>query len=192
MQYQDLEDTILEKLAKELSTDLYYHSVSHTRDVIDMCAAGADRVGLNGDDKVLLMSAAVLHDSGFINSTKEHEVEGVNIAKKMLPKFGYSADQINRISDMVMATKIPQSPQNELDRLICDADLDYLGREDFYTIGDNLFLELKARSILETEEQWDALQIKFLSSHTFHTEWSIRVREPVKQKYLEELKMKWK
>ena len=124
MQYEDLKDTILERLGKELSKDLHYHSVSHTRDVINACADSADREGLSEDDKVLLMSAAVLHDSGFLNTTKDHELEGVSIAKEMLPTYGYTADQIQIISDMIMATKIPQSPNNELSRMICDADLD--------------------------------------------------------------------
>jgi len=191
MQYEDLKNTILERLEKELSTDLHYHSVSHTRDVINACAASADREGLLDEYKVLLMSAAVLHDSGFLNTTKNHEEEGVRIAKKILPSFGYSVDQIESVSNMIMATKIPQSPKNQLEQIICDADLDYLGREDFYAIGNSLFMELKAHSVLKTEEEWDALQIKFLSSHAFQTDWSVRVREPVKQKYLEELKQKW-
>lgn len=191
MQYEDLKDAILERLGKELSEDLHYHSVTHTRDVISACAASADREGLTEEDKVLLLSAAVLHDSGFLNTTKDHELEGVSIAEKVLPTYGYTAEHIQRISDMIMATKIPQSPLDKLGRMICDADLDYLGREDFYKIGATLFTELKAHSVLETEKEWDALQIKFLSSHTFQTDWSVRVREPVKQKYLEELKVKW-
>jgi predicted metal-dependent HD superfamily phosphohydrolase len=192
MQYENLKDTVLERLGNELSKDLHYHSVAHTRDVIAACAASADRRGLTEENKVLLMSAAVLHDSGFLNTTKDHELEGVSIAKKMLPSFGYTSDHVQRISDMIMATKIPQSPKSELGCMICDADLDYLGRDDFYKIGSTLFAELQAHSVLQTEQEWDAIQIKFLSSHSFHTEWSIRVREPVKQKYLMELKQKWK
>lgn len=192
MQYQSLKVAILEKLEKELSEKLYYHSVSHTRDVLSACEASAKRESLSNEEETLLLSAAVLHDAGFLYTSKDHEAEGVRIAKKILPTYDYSSEQIERVSNMILATKIPQNPSNILESLICDADLDYLGRDDFYAIGSTLFAELKAQSILDNEKDWDALQIKFLSSHSFHTDWSIQEREPVKQKYLEELKAKWK
>ncbi len=192
MQYQNLRDTILEKLERELSPEIFYHSARHTRDVMSVCNASAERENLSSEDTTLLLSAAVLHDAGFLHSKKEHEKEGVKIAEEMLPQLGYNESQIDKISKMIMSTKIPQNPKTVLEELICDADLDYLGREDFYDIGATLYKELKVQSIVQTEEEWDALQIKFLSSHAYHTSWSILHREPIKKKYLEELIEKWK
>ena len=63
---------------------------------------------------------------------------------------------------MIMATKIPQSPRNGLEEIICDADLDYLGRDDFYEIGATLFEELKAYNVLQNEREWNRIQVKFL------------------------------
>ena len=57
-----------------------------------------------------------------------------------------------QICGMIMATKIPQSPKNYLEQILCDADLDYLGRDDFYDIGGTLFKELKTYNVLDTEE----------------------------------------
>ena len=87
-----------------------------------------------------------------------------------------------------MATKIPQSPKNKLEAIICDADLDYLGRDDFYDIGNTLFEELKAYNILQTEEAWNKLQVKFLENHSFFTNTNRRRRAPRKGKYLRELR----
>ena len=39
-------------------------------------------------------------------------------------------------SQLILATKVPQKPKNKLEKIICDADLDYLGREDFDNISD--------------------------------------------------------
>jgi len=191
MQYQKLRNTILEKLEKELSPELFYHSARHTRDVMSVCEASATRESLSSEDTTLLLSAAVLHDAGFLHSRKEHEAEGVKMAKELLPQLGYNDSQIDKISKMILSTKIPQNPTTVLEAIICDADLDYLGREDFYTIGATLFEELKAQSVIQTEKQWDAIQIKFLSSHTYHTSWSVLHRDPIKKKYLEELIEKW-
>ena len=86
-----------------------------------------------------------------------------------------------------MSTKIPQSPSTLLEDILCDADLDYLGRDDFFTIGGTLFEELQAYNLIGDEQVWNRLQVSFLSAHRFHTRTNKTLREPVKQRYLEEL-----
>ncbi len=86
-----------------------------------------------------------------------------------------------------MSTKIPQSPTNLLEQILCDADLDYLGRDDFFSIGDSLFRELQAYNLIGDEQTWNRLQVSFLSAHRFHTNTNKTLREPVKRRYLEEL-----
>jgi hypothetical protein len=92
---------------------------------------------------------------------------------------------------MIEATKIPQNPKNLLEKIICDADLDYLGTAQFYDIGASLFKEYKNLKIVQNEEDWDRVQVKFLRSHRYHTEFGKNRREPVKQKHLKELLSKW-
>ena len=86
-----------------------------------------------------------------------------------------------------MVTKIPQQPKNLLQRIICDADLDYLGRNDFEVIGEKLRQEFLVYGVVQTEEEWDRLQLKFLTSHKYHTASSQHMREPVKQMHLHSL-----
>ncbi|WP_373396666.1 hypothetical protein V8V91_18185 [Algoriphagus halophilus] len=86
-----------------------------------------------------------------------------------------------------MATKIPQTPLNPLQMIICDADLDYLGREDYPEISQKLFEELKYMKVIETDEQWKNLQINFLKAHHFHTPFAIKNRQPQKQAWLNKL-----
>lgn len=192
MQFQKIKDLMVERLSNDLSEKLYYHGVHHTLDVLEVCEAMAQQESLSESEHTLLCTAAVLHDCGFLNVIKEHEKEGVAIAKALLPDFGYSKEDIDAIAGMIMATKIPQQPNSKLEQIICDADLDYLGRDDFYLIGNKLFLELEELGVVKNEEEWDALQIKFLSSHTYHTAFAAEHREPKKQQKLNELKKKWK
>ena len=147
-----------------------------------------DLENVDGEEVVLLRTAALFHDSGFTIASQEHEKLGCDIVRGALPYFGYSAQQIEKICGMIMATKIPQSPKNHLEKIMCDADLDYLGRDDFYTIGKSLFDELQAFGILSDEKQWNGIQVKFLQGHFFHTKTNTQRRTPVKQMYLEELK----
>lgn len=110
------------------------------------------------------------------------------IARETLPGYGYRREDIGKICGMIMATQIPQSPANHLENILADADLDYLGRDDFFTIGDTLFEELKQIGILLTERDWNQLQVRFLEAHRYFTDYSIANRKPQKNIYLNNLK----
>ena len=90
-----------------------------------------------------------------------------------------------------MATKIPQKPQNLLEEIIADADLDYLGRDDFFIIGDQLFNELKATNVVNQVSDWDQIQIKFLENHRYFTNTARTLRGASKGKNLQIIKSKY-
>ena len=189
MDYRAAKQFILSKLRAELSDKLYYHGVHHTLDVLKMATEICAGENVNGHELVLVKTAALFHDAGFVkNKHAGHEREGCIIAQHALPSFGYSLRDVDVICGMIMATKIPQSPHNLLEEIICDADLDYLGRDDFYSIGDSLFEEMQAYHIIQDEQAWNRLQVSFLTAHTFHTRTNKMLREPVKQQYLDQLK----
>lgn len=188
MNYRAAKQFILTKLRNELSEQLSYHGIHHTLDVLKMATALCDQEGIRGSQKILVKTAALFHDAGFIkNKHAGHEVEGCQMVRQYLPGFGYSTSDIDTICNMIMATKIPQSPSNLLEEILCDADLDYLGRTDFFRIGNSLFEELKTYHILTDEQAWNRLQVSFLSSHKFYTATNRSLREPVKFKYLQDL-----
>ena len=135
----------------------------------------------------LLRIAALFHDSGFIFSPRQHEEKGCEIANQFLPSFGFTKNQLEVICGMIMATRIPQTPQTLLDKILCDADLDYLGREDFYEIGNRLSQEMRVGGLVETEREWNLIQKTFLESHRYHTRYSQANREGKKKQHLQEL-----
>jgi len=188
MKYQAAKDFILGKLERELPAQLTYHGLHHTLDVLAITKELCFLEGVTAYDAVLLKTAALFHDSGFVISNLEHERKGCNIARQFLPQFGYSSSEIELVCGMIMATKIPQNPQTFLEEIICDADLDYLGRNDFYKIGATLFLELRAYDILQTEQEWNLIQVKFLENHNFFTDTNQQRRAPKKAEYLDELR----
>ncbi|WP_143884398.1 HD domain-containing protein [Chryseobacterium binzhouense] len=190
MEYEKIKKVILQKLKENLPEHLSYHSVLHVKDVIDAVQKIAVSEGISGEEMVLLKTAALFHDTGFLYGAKDHEEKSCDIAKEYLPDYGYSDSQIQKINGMIMATKIPQSPNNHLEQIMADADLDYLGREDFFTIGDKLFEELTMFGIVNSERDWNLLQEKFLESHHFFTETAIKTRNQKKQENLDIIKSK--
>lgn len=189
MNYRAAKQFIVAKLKSELSERLYYHGLHHTLDVLRVAADLCVSEGVFGRDVILVKTAALFHDSGFItNRHANHEVEGCSLVRQFLPEFDYTPADIGTICDMIMATKIPQSPRNLLEQILCDADLDYLGRPDFFRIGNSLYKELLGFHLIGDEQAWNRLQVRFLSDHRFHTRTNRTLREPVKQRYLSDLR----
>ena len=157
------------RLARELSPHLTYHSLRHT---IDDVLPAAQRLGeasaLDDAQMLLLTTAALFHDTGFLLAYQAHEDHSILLARATLPDFGYHADQIEDIVDLIGATRMPQRPRGQLQQLLCDADLDLLGREDFMPLNRALLSELRhysARPIPENVWLYD--QTRFLEEHHF-------------------------
>ncbi len=180
---------MMDKLSNELPGHLYYHSVRHVTDVYDAAMMIASQEQINATDTQLLATAVLFHDSGFIFQSRNHEDKGCEIARELLPDLGYNEDELKTICGMIMATKIPQSPQNKLEEIICDADLDYLGRDDFWEIGSCLFKELNENGTPLTTKEWNELQVSFLESHQYFTSTAKKLREHDKFMHLAELKL---
>ncbi len=188
MNYDSAKEHIISLLTEGLSEKLYYHGLHHTLDVLNITE---ELCGLEGVDEyhtLLLKTAALLHDSGFIVNNKNHEEEGCTIARRILPGFGYTEGEVEVICGMIMSTKIPQSPKSFFEEIICDADLDYLGRDDFEKIGNSLFKELEAYGVLSDIREWNKIQVSFLGKHSYFTPTNILRREPEKAKKLANLK----
>ena len=185
--YIGAEKFILEKLDKKLPKDLFYHGLHHTRDVYAAALLIADSESVSESNINLLKIAVIFHDAGFLSHYKNHEEAGCELVRKTLPDFGFDAKKIKIIEGMIMATQIPQNAKTQLERIICDADLDYLGRNDFKQIAETLFNEMKVYMNIKDEKVWNNIQLNFLKNHRYYTEFSRQNREAKKQKHLKEI-----
>jgi hypothetical protein len=103
------------------------------------------------------------------------------MATEILPKYGYSEQHIKTIVELIHVTEIPHKPINKLQEIICDADLDYLGREDFEEIADRLRKELREMGKINSDRAWDEIQVKFLNQHQYFTKTSVESRQKKKE-----------
>jgi uncharacterized protein len=181
-----IKESVVGQLQTKLPRHLVYHCVEHTLYVLDMVEIIGRKENVTSKELYLLKIAALYHDIGFIENHIDHEEISCRIAKKQLKKT-LTDEQLALVCGMIMATKIPQSPNTKLDRIIADADLEYLGTKNFYTTGNLLFLELQYFNPKLTQKKWDEIQINFLSLHSYHTNFCKQYREKYKRKYLEEL-----
>ena len=187
IQFTDIQEIILDKLEKELPDHLYYHNVKHTVDVVTEVELIGWGEGCTDEEILLLKTAGLFHDAGHTISYDNHEYYGTQLAKEMLPKYNYTTEQIERICSIIMATRLPPKPTNLLEYIICDSDLDYLGRSDFIPVSNTLYEELKAQNKMGSLNDWNKIQVKFISGHQYFTETARSLREVNKQLQIERI-----
>ena len=188
IQFSDLQEFILDKLEKELPKYLYYHNVKHTVDVVTGSELIGWAEGLDDHQLLLLKTAALFHDIGHIISYAHHEEQSVDIARETLPKYRYTTEEIDEICRIIMATKLPPQPADLLEAIICDSDLDYLGRTDFVPVSNALYDELKFKNKSLTLNDWNKQQLKFIGMHQYFTKTGRKLREVNKQEQIERIK----
>lgn len=190
MDFKSLNKTVMERLRKELSSHLTYHNTRHVRDVLQAVRDIAFEEGIRGEELTLLETAALLHDTGFLFSAENHEELSCTLAAEYLPRYGYPETAIRKVQEMIRATRIPQRPNNLPEKILADADLDYLGRDDFFTIGNRLYREFLYTGVVKNEDEWNTLQEKFLENHSYFTETSRKKRNKKKEENLRIIRSK--
>jgi len=179
---------IIDRLEAELKPNLYYHGIHHTMDVYEVSIKIAELEDVSQEEKIIINTAALYHDAGFVYQYEHNEVLAVKMVNEILPKFGYADEQIKVIGDIILTTRIKSRPITLLQKIMSDADYDYLGRHDVSSIAATLHKELSEYGFPFSEVEWNKMQIKFLQKHEYHTQSSLQLRRPSKIEYYEYLK----
>ncbi len=177
------------QLKNHLAPAITYHSPVHT---LEEVLPAVDRMILtegvaSADDQLLLRTAALFHDLGYTSAHHEHEMVSAQIASSELPGHGYSPRQVEAIQAMIMATRLPQSPQGLLQEILADADLDVLGSAVFFERNVDLRQEIDFFHGAVNDLVWYTGQIKFLRDHRYFTRSTRELRESGKQENLQVL-----
>ncbi len=188
MEYFKLKEYVTDKMSSSLPAYLTYHSLRHTENVIAAAEELAEAENVHGDDLIILKTAALFHDLGYIQDYYRHEETSCHYARRILPDFNYKSDQINLVCDLILSTRIPQTPTNFLAEILCDADLFYLGTTEYESRAAALFEENQRTQDLKSETEWLLTQVDFLNHHRYFTPTAQRVLNKQKEFNLLQLK----
>ena len=166
---------LIEKLESKLPEHLTYHNASHTEAVLKSAEELCLVEELDHQSTLLVKTGALFHDSGFLRSYTDHEENSCMIARETLPGFEYSEDEINQVCKLIMATKLPQTPSNMMEKVLCDADLHYLGTEKYFAISGDLYNEFKEVRIVNNKKEWQKIEIQFFRKHQYFTKTAQRL-----------------
>lgn len=176
--------------ASSLPNTCLYHNLTHTKRVLKSTKEIIDHSTLSAEDTEALQLAAILHDTGYIHGAHEHEKESVRIATKFLKEKKASESLIKKVTDCILVTKLDSLPQNELEKIIRDADCSHFAKDYFPEASELLRLELKLQDIQNiNEKDWLSGNIDLLSSqHTYYTEYAKKNWGPLKEANLDKIK----
>ncbi len=169
MQFDKAYSLLIGRLETQLPAYLHYHNADHTKEVIASTETLAYAEEVSERDLIILKTAALFHDCGFLETYTDHEEISCDMAKKWLPQFGYSHDVIDEICELILATKLPQKPKTKLAEIICDADLYYLGTDKYFSGANKLYKELHEAGFVKNREEWRKEEIKFVEGHHYFT-----------------------
>ncbi len=178
--------------ASRQKREVCYHNIDHTTFVVQKVREMGEFYGFSDRDQEDLFYTAWLHDVGYWDGGAEgHEARGAEVAQTVLGDFGLSQDRIDRIKRAILATRMPQSPADLFESIVCDADLYHLGTESFYeqTLLLRREIEKGATNPVGLKD-WLAESGRFTRNHRYHTGFGQRYLEPVKQTNLEYLDLK--
>lgn len=190
MDFHQMREHILNRLKSLLPEDITYHDLPHTLNVEKAVIRYAKLEGLSEEETYLVQTAALFHDSGFIQSYRDNEIIGANIASATLPNFGYTEFQIKIIRDIILSTSSDIEPKTHLEKIMCDADHDYLGRPDYHDIAKKLRKEMSDYGNPMSDLDWIEFQLHYLQDqHHFYTDTANNIRLHGKNARIQDLKI---
>lgn len=176
-------------LSTKLSKDIKFHTLQHTQEVVAACEKLADHYKVQDDDRFALLLAAWFHDTGYTGGdAKDHETLSIRLATNFLNDHAATDDTKNKVIGCINATRMPQNPTNDIEKMICDADLFHLGTDAFDEKNKLLRQELNDFGSNDvSKKDWRKINIRFLQRHEYFTSYAKENLEPVKQKHLADL-----
>ena len=183
---------IRELFKDELPDAIKYHDANHTLHPTKGVVAVASKIAIaekiSEHDREMLITAAYFHDTGYIRAYEKNEPIAARMAGRILKLIGYLPDEIEKIQQMILATDLSRNPETHVEMILCDADLDHLGRDDFFILDQKLREGRQARGLDVSDDlNWYEGTLKLIENVEYYTEYQKKQREKGKQKNLNKL-----
>ncbi len=185
-----IEKHVNQLLSNELDSKFLYHNLKHTLRVVKSTKELLFSSKLTTKESETILIAAWLHDIGYTKSIINHEEESCKLAEKLLQKQGFTTSDIQKICDLIMATKRKYEPKNEAEKIIRDADASHFAQKSYLKTSSYLRDELQLLNIANySPEAWRDLNIAMLEKeHQFYTDYAKENWTMGKLKNLKKLK----
>ncbi len=176
------EKFVSELLAEKLPRNCFYHNFNHALMVKKYAEIIGENCNLTAEEMNILRFCALFHDVGFVNSFDQHVEESVKIASEFLIQQHFDTQTIHKVSEIILATQLPQSPKDKIAEILCDADLMYIASENCYEQFELMYEETKMRKDeFSNRTIFELDSIRFFAEHSYFTDYGKTVLQPKKE-----------
>jgi uncharacterized protein len=187
-----VDEYIRDLFRNELPDGIKYHDANHTLHPTKGVVAAANCIAISEKisdlDRELIIAAAYFHDSGFIREYGKNEPIASRMAGRILKLIGYKPNEIEKIQKMILATDLVVEPKTHVEKILCDADLDHFGRDDFFKLDAKLREGRRIRGLdVSDDAKWYKGTLAVITNHQYYTESQKKLREKEKQKNIKGL-----
>jgi len=181
-----------EEKLQGLPKEYVFHNLNHTTQVAHAAKEIGKACDLTEDQLETAVTAAWLHDTGYCNGHAQHEKTSADTAKELLTEWGANEQKIASIQQTILATTMPQNPQDIIGQVLCDADMYHLAKADMEECGNRIRKEFSTIKNMkfESDEEWIRFNLNFLKTHEYFTIYGKLVLQPQKKQNIKNLKKK--
>ena len=166
----EAEKYITSHLNENLDSSFVYHNLAHTQRVVNKVKELSEESELSETEKQQLILAAWFHDSGFTKTIEGHENESALIAKEFLKSHEISDENLDAITNLILATEMSYKPKTVAEGLIRDADCAHLSSKNYSDYAALLRKEWELTLGKKVSKaDWLQTNIDFLTNHSFNT-----------------------
>jgi hypothetical protein len=182
-----VDEYIRELFRDELPDGIKYHDANHTLHPTKGVVAVANRIAISENisehDRELLITAAYFHDTGYIREYDKNEPIAARMSGRILKLIGYKPKEVEKVQKMIRSTDLEREPKTLVEKILCDADLDNFGREDFFKLDGKLREGRRIRGLdVSDDAKWYRSTLEIIKKHQYYTESQKKLREKGKQK----------
>ena len=156
----DNTDSVLDQLLSVYRTPgRYYHTIEHGLEVASTVRTltGA-RPAADTDD---LRLAAWVHDAHFEPGADDNEKRSAALAERLALQLGMGPGRGRRVAEFVQVSSHTVRPQNELQAIMCDADLATLAKPWQAYMAD--VANIRAELRIDDDTVWPEVRLAMLS-----------------------------
>jgi predicted metal-dependent HD superfamily phosphohydrolase len=182
-------ESYISNLFLEANTSgLFYHDFNHTLSVVEAVTTIAEAINLPKKTTDILIISAWFHDVGYLYTRKEHEAMSINIVQSAL-RTSYKM-LIDDIVICIAATKVGETPKNDLAALLKDADIAFGSAYNFLKTNNSYREELRISENKTFDDvTWREMSLNFLENVVFFSDYGKEHFAPLVKQNLENYKI---
>jgi adenylate cyclase len=169
MRLKDIEEEFLKRMEEGLPAILVFHNLRYSIDLLTRCELLLGSEKLSDETRLFVRTAAVLICLSYSKGYIERNNYTYQLSWELLPKFHYSDSQIKKINHLISMPLFSNMAESIPEKILCDARLAFLGKNNFTEYVNNLYQELNYYGQVTSKDEFVSFLKTYISDFRYYT-----------------------